>query len=156
MLIGAAVSWGIGNLLAKKMGKMNVISLIAWSSFIAWPPLFFIALTVDGPHQFIYGFTHLSFLGIIAITYIVYPTTLFGFAMWSWLLHRYPVSVIAPFTLLVPIFALLSSMLLLHESMQWWKFVASALVITGLIINLFGSKLSLKSTKVKKVVLINE
>ena len=80
-----------------------------------------------------------------ALAYIVYLSTLFGFAAWSWLLSLYPVSTVAPFTLLVPVFGFFGSAVLLGEPLQNWKLTASALVISGLCVNLFGPKLVSRS-----------
>jgi len=76
----------------------------------------------------------------------VYPTTLFGFAAWSWLLSKYPASMVAPFTLLVPIFGILSSAIFLGEPLQSWKLLAAALVISGLCINLVVPRLMMRNS----------
>ena len=68
-------------------------------------------------------------------------STWVGYGVWSWLLSRYPVPTVVPFTLLVPVFAMLGSTLFLGESFEPWKMVVSALVIAGLCINLFVPRL---------------
>ena len=67
--------------------------------------------------------------------------TLLGGAIWSWLLGRHPATVVAPFTLLVPVFGFLGSAVLLGEPLQGWKLAASGLVVAGLGLNLFGPRL---------------
>ncbi|HZW61134.1 MAG TPA: EamA family transporter [Candidatus Babeliales bacterium] len=141
LTIAAAGSWGMGNLISKRIGKVNMFSLVIWGSFIAWPPLLLVSIVFDGPDKFIYSLEHLSWLSVFSIAYIVYPTTLFGFAAWSWLLSKYPASMVAPFTLLVPIFGVLSSAIFLDEPLQPWKLIAAALVISGLCINLLIPRL---------------
>jgi O-acetylserine/cysteine efflux transporter len=144
LVIAAAISWGAGNLISKKMGKVNMFSLVVWGSFIAWPPLFLVAMLLEGSDKILYSLHHISFVPLAAIAYIAYLSTLFGFAAWCWLLSRYPVTTIAPFTLLVPIFGMLSSFLVLGESLQLWKILASLLVILGVCVNLLGTKLMLR------------
>ena len=56
-------------------------------------------------------------------------------------MRKYPTATIAPFTLLVPVFGMLSATLLLDEPLQWWKIVAGLLVLGGLAFNQFGSRL---------------
>ena len=58
----------------------------------------------------------------------------------SWLLARHPATTVTPFALLVPVVGLLSSALLLGESLPAWKVVAAALVIAGLALNVFGPR----------------
>jgi O-acetylserine/cysteine efflux transporter len=84
---------------------------------------------------------HFSWLAVISLLYIVYMSTWVGYGVWSWLLSRYPVTSVVPFTLLVPIFAMLGSTLFLGESFESWKMIVSALVIAGLCINFFVPRL---------------
>lgn len=147
LVIAAAVSWGAGNIVSKKIGRVNMFSLVVWGSLVSWPPLLLMAVMLDGSDKIIYELQNLSWLSLGSVAYIVYLSTLFGFVGWSWLLSRYPVTTIAPFTLLVPIFGMLSSFLVLGEDLQFWKILAALLVIFGLCINLLGTKFMLKSKK---------
>ncbi|MDI1276014.1 EamA family transporter [Methylobacter sp.] len=67
-----------------------------------------------------------------------------GFAAWSWLFSRYPAATVAPFTLLVPVFGFAASTLALGEPLFAWKINATALVIAGLCINLFGPRIAVR------------
>ncbi len=147
LVIGAAASWGVGNVISKKIGKVNMVSLVIWGSLIAWPPLLAISFIVEGADKVLYTFQHLTWLSGGAVLYITYLSTLFGFGVWSWLLHHHPLGTIAPFTLLVPIFGILSSVLVLGEPLQSWKVLAAILVIIGLCINLLGPKMFAKASK---------
>ena len=141
VLLGSAV-WGIGNVISKKLGKVNMISLVIWGSLAAWPPILLLSLWFEGAGQIAYTFQHLSYPSIGALLYIIFPTTLFGFASWAWLVHHHPLSTLVPFTLLVPVLGLLSSALFLGEALEWWKVEATLLVVGGLCINFLGSKFS--------------
>lgn len=144
LLIAAAASWGGGNIVAKRISQraatVDVLALVIWGSLFALPPLIVVALALDAEH-FVSSFTGLDWISVGAIAYIVYLSTHFGFAAWSRLLGLYPVSTVAPFTLLVPVFGFLGSAVLLGEPLQSWKLVASSLVIAGLCLNLFGPRL---------------
>ncbi len=136
LLVTASAFWGAGNLISKKAGKINMFAFVIWGSLFAWPPLLVIAFLVEGGSKIFVNLHHLSWVSLFSILYIVYPTTLFGFGAWNWLLKKYQVTIIAPFTLLVPVFGMLSSFLVLGEPLQLWKIVAAVLVIVGLCINL--------------------
>ena len=69
-----------------------------------------------------------------------YSATHFGYGAWSWLFSKHPIASIAPFALLSPIVAMLSSSFLLDESFESWKMTAAFLVILGLILNVFGQR----------------
>lgn len=144
LLVGAAAAWGGGNVVSKRISQtnasVNVLGLVVWGSLIALPPLLVVALLLER-ENFLASFTGLDWISTGSIAYIVYLSTLFGFAVWSRLLGLYPVSTVAPFTLLVPVFGFLGSAVLLGEPIQDWKLIASALVIAGLCLNLFGPRL---------------
>jgi O-acetylserine/cysteine efflux transporter len=149
LIICAAAAWGAGNLIPKKAPKMSMITLIVWGSFFACFPLFVTSLFIEGTSSIAQSYHQLSWLGIISLVYIVYLSTWVGYGLWSWLITQHAVATIAPFTLLVPIFAMLSSVLFTGELFQLWKFYAGILVISGLCINLLGTRL-LSYLKYKK------
>lgn len=84
--------------------------------------------------------THLSGPTLWSVAFIVYGSTLVAYSLWSWLIARHPASTIAPFTLLVPVFGMLSAALVLGESLPAWKLEAAGLVIAGLAVNSFGPR----------------
>ena len=137
----AALSWAGGNLVSKKIGKVDMFSLVVWGSLVAWPPLLLLSFILEYGKWSIESILNVSWLTIGTVAYLVYPVTLFGFAIWSWLLSRHAASTVAPFTLLVPIFGFSSSALILGEGMQGWKMGAGFLIVSGLVINLYGGKL---------------
>lgn len=137
----AAFSWAIGNLVSKKIGRVDMLSLVTWGSLISLPFLLGLSLLLESHLWTIEKVLSLSWKGIGALAYLVYPVTLFGFAMWSWLLSRHPATVVAPFTLLIPIVGFSSSALLLDEALPAWKIIAGILVLVGLCINLYGDRL---------------
>jgi O-acetylserine/cysteine efflux transporter len=140
LIIAAAAAWGIGNLITKKINHVNMIGLVVWGSLVACLPLLLSSLLFEGPQRIVYSFHHVSWLGFISVLYIVYASTWIGYGAWNWLLSHYSIATVAPFTLLVPIFGILSSALILGEPLQRWKLIAGLLVITGLCINLLGTR----------------
>ncbi len=142
LVIASAISWGVGNVLSKKIGKVDMAALVIWGSFIGWPLLLLASIFIDGPDKILSAFEQLSSIGVGAVLYITYLSTLFGFGVWSWLIHHHPLGKIAPLTLMVPILALLSSSLVLGEPLQSWKILACVLVIGGLCVNLFGKRIN--------------
>lgn len=136
LVIASAASWAVGNLISKKIGKVNMLSLVIWGSLIAWPPLLIASWLFYGFDCILFSLSHLTWLSMGSVLYIAYLSTLFGYGMWSLLLHHYNLPTVSPFSLLVPIIAIGSSVLVLGEPLQTWKIIAAVLVITGLCINL--------------------
>jgi len=142
LIMAAAASWGFGNLITKKITKINMLALVVWGSFVAFFPLLLLSLLLEGTDSIVYSFHHLSGLGIFSVIYIAYGSTWIGYGIWNWLLSQHSVAAVAPFTLLVPIVGILSSAFILGEPLQSWKLIAGLLVMTGLCVNLLGATLA--------------
>lgn len=140
-LLLAALSWATGNVFSKKIGSTQALPLVVWGSVMATLPMLLIALCFEGLTPLLELKQNISTRTLISLLYIIYASTLLGFTFWGFLLSRYSVATIAPFTLLVPIFGFVGSMLFLHEPMPPWKFHASLLVIVGLSLNVFGARI---------------
>ncbi|MEQ8372758.1 MAG: EamA family transporter [Roseibium aggregatum] len=138
LVVLAACSWAIANLVTKRIGTVDLLSLVAWGSLVAPLPLLLLSAFVEGLDVYRQVYETVSWRGLFALFYIVYPTTLLGFSVWSGLLARHPAATVAPFTLLVPIVGMLSAALVLGEPLEPWKLGAAALVVSGLCVNLFG------------------
>lgn len=136
----AALSWAIGNLVSKRIGKVDMLSLVVWGSLISLPFLLALSYIFESHLWNTQMFSHLSMKSIGAIAYLAYPVTFFGFGIWSWLLSRHPATTVAPFTLLVPVVGFSSSALLVGEALPAWKLFAAALIVTGLVVNLYADR----------------
>ena len=74
--------------------------------------------------------------------FMAYVATLFGFASWARLMHRYPTALVAPFSLLIPVSGLASGALFLGESLAPMQAVGAAFVFVGLLVNVYGAQLA--------------
>lgn len=141
-IVAAGGFWSVGNLMAKKIGSVNMFSLVIWGNLIAFFPTFACAVFFEGTDAMSLSYHKANLIIVAAIMYLVYFSTMFGYGTWSWLVKNYPIATIAPYALLVPILGFLSSALVLHEPLQSWKIIAAVMVILGLCINYVGSKVS--------------
>lgn len=141
MILASAATWGVGNLITKKAKDINMISLVIWGSFVTSIPMMITSLIIEGPARIVESVSHLTWVGGISVLYIVYISTWVGYGVWNWLIARYPVSTVVPFTLLVPIVGIMSSVMLMGETFELWKLIAGLLVICGLCVNLLGIRI---------------
>lgn len=141
MTVGASAGWAISNIIVKKAGKIDMLSFVVWSSLVPILPLLLLSLTIEGPGAIPYGIGHITWLGLGSLLFIGWISTDFGYGAWSNLLRRYPASIVAPFTLLVPIVGLTTGQLILGEAMSRLDWAGSALVFAGLLVNVFGPRL---------------
>ncbi|MCG4454997.1 EamA family transporter [Pseudomonas sp. MMS21-TM103] len=138
LTIGAASMWALGNIVTRKLGKVNLVGLVVWGSLV--PPLPFLALSwlVEGPEAIEAALRGISLDSILVLIYLAFGATILGYGLWSRLLSRYPVSQVAPFSLLVPVVGLTSSALLLDERLGALQVLGALLVMLGLLINVCG------------------
>ncbi len=139
-VLAGGLSWAIANIFTKKIGKVNPVALVVWGALLASPPLLCASLLIEGPAAWVETAQQAGWLSIAAILFQAYPNTILGFGVWSMLMRKYPAATIAPFTLLVPVFGMLSAALILDESLQWWKIAAGLLVLGGLGFNQLGGR----------------
>lgn len=140
LTLGAAASWGLGNIVTRRisqLGQVNLLGLVVWGALV--PPLPFLAASywLEGPAEMVNALSHLSWLSLLAILYLALMATIVGYGLWGRLLQRYPVAQVAPLTLLVPVVGLLAARLLLDERLQGGQWVGIGLVLSGLLVNLF-------------------
>ena len=132
LTLAAAAAWGVSNIVMKQAKAPDLFSLIVWVSLIPPLPLLAMSLALEGPERIVYAFTSLTVVGVGSLVYIAVGATLFGFAAWGFLMRHYPASLVAPFSLLVPIFGMNSSALLLGETFTAVKLAGGLLVFAGL------------------------
>lgn len=140
MVLMAALSWGVANVLTKKAGRVNALAFTVWGSLAAPVPLIGLSLLVEGQQVVLEALAGFSWSDAGLIAFLAYPATLLGGGIWSWLLGRHPASVVAPFTLLVPITGLLSGYLVLGETITWIEVGGAALVIAGLVVTVWRGR----------------
>lgn len=136
MVLLAAISWGLANVLTKKAGKVNAVSFTVWGVLAAPIPLLALSLLTEGWPAISSAMAGFSWSDAGLIAFLAYPATLLGGGIWSWLLGRHPASVVAPFTLLVPITGLASGYLVLGEIITPIEVLGALLVIAGLVVTL--------------------
>lgn len=141
MIILAAFFWGVANIASKKAGQIDMLSFVVWSSLVPILPLLCLSLVVEGPAQIGAALTNFSGRSVFVVLFNGYAATILGFGLWSYLLKRYPASLIAPFSLLVPVAGIASSMLLLGEHITFIEIAGSVLIFVGLVCSVLGARL---------------
>jgi O-acetylserine/cysteine efflux transporter len=140
LVIASGFAWAASNILMKLCGNINMFRLIIWMSIIPPIPLFLISLIFETGHT--NALFNISWAGAGSILYTGLISTVFAFAVWGRLFRRYSPNVVAPFSLLVPIFGVISSFVVLDEKFNEIELIASCIVFGGLSLIVFGSKLS--------------
>jgi O-acetylserine/cysteine efflux transporter len=142
LLLVAALGWAGGNMVSRAAGKVDMLGYVVWASLFAIPPLLVLTLLFEGGAAMAAGVRAAGPSTWAAVAWQAVGNTMFGYAVWGWLLARYPAATVAPMALLIPVFGMGASALVLGEPLQDWKLMAAALVMSGLALGMLWPRLS--------------
>ena len=134
LILLAALSWSLASIIIKKAGTKQIFAFSLWAMACAPLPLFLIVYLQSGIDVFIQLPEQLNGRVAFSVLFQAYPVTLLGYWIWNRLLVTYPLTTVAPLTLLVPIFGLLGGVLFYQEEIGLIKLAASLCVISGIFI----------------------
>jgi O-acetylserine/cysteine efflux transporter len=133
----AALGWAIGNVCSRRAAAPKPLHLTLWMSIIPPIPLLALSLIFEGPARIERSlstvFTAAAFPAVLGLLYIVVVATVVGYGLWNSLLARHPSSVVAPFSMLVPVVGVLSSWLIFGEVLPLVELLAGLTVIGGVL-----------------------
>ena len=135
LVLFAALAWAGGNTAQRAAGPANALAYVVWASVFSAPPLFALALMMEGWPAMSQAIVHADAGAWAAVLWQSVGNTIFGYTAWGWLLARHPAATIAPLSLLVPVFGMGASAVLLGEPLTSWKLTAAVLVLGGLALN---------------------
>jgi len=141
LVLASALAWAFANIIMKKAGQVDMLSFVVWTSLVPPLPLLALSLVLEGPDAVLSAVANPSWIAIGSLAFLVYPTTVLGYAVWGNLLSRYPAATVTPFALLIPVIAILSTGLILGESVSGLVLAGGALILGGVALNVFAPRL---------------
>ena len=132
LTFGASLCWAIGNLMFRRLTGISVLTIYGWQAIISIP-LLLIASHFLEPGG-IAALPHAPLSALAWIAYSAIAASLIGHAGMSWLLQRYPVTLITPFTLPTPLLAVAFATLVYGTPVTPLMWVGGALTIAGVAI----------------------
>jgi O-acetylserine/cysteine efflux transporter len=140
--VGAALFWGIGNVLSKRAGRIDMLGFVVWSSLVPPIPLLILSLLTEGPGAIPAALAGISWRSAGSLLFMSYAATIFGYGVWGMLLNRHPAGTVSAFSLLIPVAGLVSAALLLGETVSPLEVGGSVLVLAGLAVNVLGPRIA--------------
>ncbi|MCF5051356.1 EamA family transporter [Pseudomonas syringae] len=137
LIVLSAVAWSVGNVIIKKSAVKEIFAFMVWASLIPPIPLFLTAWLMHGSAAFAGLYTSLDWTASLSILFQVYLATHFAYWGWNSLLKLYPVSTVAPLSLLIPVFGISSSMLIIGERISTPNLISIGIIIAGLAVGLY-------------------
>ncbi|MFG1815045.1 EamA family transporter [Kribbella sp. NPDC049174] len=132
LVIVAGACWGVSNTVTRHAKPQDTLRFMIWVSAVAVVPLLLLSLLTEGPRADLDALRGIDLTGVGALAYLAFVATLFGFGVWGYLLRQYDASIVAPFSLLVPVVGMGTAWLLRGEAIGVQQAVAAVLIIGGM------------------------
>lgn len=122
----------LGQIQIKALGPISSFALSGWVAFFTAPQLLLASfLLEDGQGQ---ALREATWRGWASLGYTVFVVAIGTYCLWYPLIRRYPLNQVMPFTLLVPIFGVVSGILMLGEQLNIQSLFGAVATIAGVAI----------------------
>ena len=132
LIVAASFLWAVGNIQLRDLRAVGPMALNAWLALFAAPQMFLASALLENEQW--HAMATAGWRGWGAIAYMIVFVTIIGYGFWYRMAQRYPVNVTMAHTLQVPIWGVLSSVLLLGEELTWSMVAGSLLTLAGVAI----------------------
>ena len=139
-----ALMWAIGQIMVKRLeNPPSGFALTAWIGVFSGPQMIIGSFIIEKSQ--LQSLASASWIGWGVILYLALIMTALGYGIWYRVLSRNPVSKVMPVMLLLPVFTIISSILILGERPTPMILIGGAVVIGGASLIVF-----IKDTKLVK------
>lgn len=132
LVLAGAFFWASTNILMKHVRGVSALSMMAWMSLFSTPQLFIISLLFE-PGAW-HTLTNIPVNSILALIYTVILSTIVAHGLWYHLLTKHPVSLVAPWSLLVPALGTIFGLWFFGEVVTWHIIVGGLITLAGIAI----------------------
>ena len=133
LVVGAGVAWGVSNVVTRRASPPDTLRFMVWVSALATLPLFVLSAVFEGPQRGWDALRTVTWPAVGSVLFVGIVATVLGFGAWGYLIRTYSASVIAPFSLLVPVFGMSTAALLIDERITPLRIGAGVLIIAGVL-----------------------
>lgn len=141
-IVAAALAWSVCNVIVRQARPADMFAFLVWASAFAAIVLVVLTLCVKGWAPFARMQVFLGPKAMFSIGFQAWITTLFGYWVWNSLMKTYPVSQVAPLSLMVPVAGLLTSHLVYGETIGGIKLLAAVCILAGIAVMYFGAPIA--------------
>ncbi|MDW8415829.1 MAG: EamA family transporter [Thermaurantiacus sp.] len=132
LTVAASFCWALSTLWLRRLSGTHVLNLMGWQAAVSLPVLLAASLLLEPGALGRLAATPLSAMGWVV--YSALGASLVGHAGMSWMLQRYPVSVITPLTLPTPVFAIALTTAVYRTPVTPLMALGAVLTLTGVAI----------------------
>ena len=131
-VIASAFIGSLGLIAIKRLPRLHALEMQAWIAWISWPVLALLSLLVEDGHWA--AMQSAGWAGWGTIIYTALLASLFAHTAYFFLVQRYPVTSIAPLTVLSPVFSVVFGVLLLGDRLTPRILVGGVCTLLGVLI----------------------
>jgi O-acetylserine/cysteine efflux transporter len=140
LLLAAAAAWGVSNVVMRRAAPPDMLRFMVWVSALAVLPLCALSASFEGPQRDWDALRTVTWPAVGSVLFVGLLATVVGFGVWGGLIRTYSASVVAPFSLLVPVFGMAAAALLTGEQLTPLRLLAAVLIIIGVLSGLVGGR----------------
>ncbi|MBY8199944.1 EamA family transporter [Vibrio fluvialis] len=128
----SAICWPLAGVIVRKSGTRSAFAFNIWGMLFAPLPLIALSVGMNGWDVLSTTYQQWNSNAWISVLFQAYPTTVFGYWVWNKMVLKYPMSQLAPMTLLVSVFALLSGYAIYDEQLSLAQWVSCSTFLLGI------------------------
>lgn len=131
IVVGAGL-WAVANIIMKRLANVDPFALNGWMAVMAIPQIALASYLFETGQ-----WAAISSTGIYGWASVLYNSIVIvvvAYALWYRLLRRYPINLVVPWTLLVPLFGVGFSIVMLGEPVTWHLLVGGTATLIGVVI----------------------
>jgi O-acetylserine/cysteine efflux transporter len=134
VLVLAAVSWAVGNVLTRRAGSVTPgagLAVTVWSGLVVPLPALALSFAFEGPAAIGAALGHVQWPAVVSTAYTAYLSSLVGYGIWNTLLSRHPVARVTPFAMLVPVFGMAAAAVAFGERPSTLELAGGVVLLAG-------------------------
>jgi len=132
LVIASCLAGSLGLTYIKRLDGIGPLELQAWLAMTAWPLLLVLSLVFEDGQWNAMEAASLTAWGAVLFTSLV--NSLLAHTAMFYLIQRYPVTSVAPLTLLSPVFSILFGVTLLDDNLSPRMAIGGAITLVGILI----------------------
>jgi O-acetylserine/cysteine efflux transporter len=129
VMASAAMAWGGGTLLQRRLGGIPVLTIQAWNGLMGAIMLLPFTLLLE-PGKAL-ALVHVGWVPVAWFAFSVLGSTVLGQGAMAWLLQRYPISAVMPLTLASPVISTACAALYFHSPVTPVMIAGGLLALVG-------------------------
>lgn len=129
LVTAGAFCWAVGQAMVRTLRDIDGLTVTAWVAVMAVPQLFVMSAIFETGQ--VAAVESAGWLVWSAVLYLGVVMTAVGYSLWYSLVRRHPVSKVAPFLLLLPVFSVIGGAVFLGEVLSLQAAIGGAIVIGG-------------------------